>query len=170
MTRELLLLRHAKSAWDTDAATDFDRPLTQRGRQAAPQMGHWMHHRGLRPDHVVSSPAKRALQTAEKICVELQVDQGAIHWEPRIYEANVHTLLKVLAECPAKARRVLLVGHNPGLETLLLYLCPDTPLPDDAKLLPTATLAHIELPDDWSELTVDSGRLLEIQRPRQPDD
>lgn len=167
MTRQLLLLRHAKSAWDTDAGNDFERPLAQRGRETAPRMGQWMHRRGLRPDHVVSSPAKRARQTTEQVCKTLQVDLGAIHWEDRIYEANVHTLLKVLAECPTEAGRVLLVGHNPGLETLLLYLCPETPLPDDAKLMPTAALAHIELPDDWSDLAVDSGELLLIQRPRR---
>ena len=63
MPRELLILRHAKSAWDTNAPSDFERPLAKRGRRAAPRVGRWLEEQGLIPDHVVSSPAERAKQT-----------------------------------------------------------------------------------------------------------
>jgi phosphohistidine phosphatase len=163
--RELLLLRHAKSAWDAPAATDLERPLSDRGKRDAPRIGGWLQARGLQPDHVVASPARRARQTARRVCRVLGCP--AIDWQPRAYLASLPTLLTLLADCPAPARRVLLVGHNPGLEELLAYLCgPELPAPADGKRLPTATLARIALPDDWGVLERDCGRLLAWIRPR----
>ncbi|MDX1606771.1 MAG: histidine phosphatase family protein, partial [Candidatus Competibacterales bacterium] len=162
MTRELLIMRHAKSAWETGAASDFERPLATRGRQAAPRTGQWLRENDLVPDHIVSSPARRARQTAERVCPELGIDSSSVTWDPRIYEATAPTLLQVLADCPAEARRVLLIGHNPGLENLLLYLCPETPVPDSGKILPTAAVARVALPDDWQELESGTGEMLDL--------
>lgn len=166
MPRHLLILRHAKSAWDTDAATDFDRPLAERGKKDAPKVGKWLHRQNLIPDHVVASPAKRAKKTARKVCKALGIDKDQIQWEPRIYEAGATRLLEVLADCPPSAKTVMLVGHNPGLETLLVYLCgPNIEVPEDGKLLPTATVAHLEMPKDWSQLETGTARLLSLTRP-----
>ena len=74
MSRELLVLRHAKSAWDTNAPSDFERPLAKRGRRAAPRVGRWLEEQGLIPDHVVSSPAERAKQTVIAVCQALGID------------------------------------------------------------------------------------------------
>ena len=71
MSRELLILRHAKSAWDTSAATDFERPLAKRGRRDAPRVGRFLLDQGLIPDYVVSSPAERAKQTVIGVCEQL---------------------------------------------------------------------------------------------------
>ena len=169
MTRELIVLRHAKSDWDTKAAHDFDRPLAKRGLKAAKKMGRWMHRHDVIPDYVLVSTAKRAQQTMKRVGKVLKLDGKPVHPEPRIYEANVETLLKVLADCPSEPQRVMLVGHNPGLEMLLLYLCSEASELDVAKLLPTAALARVAMPDDWSDLAANSGKLLHIQRPRQLD-
>jgi len=169
MTRELIVLRHAKSDWDTKAAHDFDRPLAKRGLKAAKKIGRWMHRHDVIPDYVLVSTAKRAQQTIKRMDKVLDLDSKIVHPEPRIYEANVETLLKVLADCPSEPQRVMLVGHNPGLEMLLLYLCPEASELDVAKLLPTAALARVEMPADWSHLAANSGKLLHIQRPRQLD-
>ncbi len=167
MARELLLLRHAKSDWDSGAASDFDRPLAKRGKKDAPNMGAWLYREGLVPDYVISSPAKRARQTATRVCKSLDFKKGQIVWEPRIYEADVQTLLKVLAECPLQARTVLCVGHNPGLAELLLYLAGDEiTIPRDGKVLPTATVARLEMPDDWGHLEPGCAHLVSITRPR----
>jgi len=168
MARTLLILRHAKSSWDSDAATDFDRPLAKRGEKDAPRMGAWMKQEGLRPDHVVSSPAQRAKQTVLAATKKLGIEPDAIHWEPEVYGASLRTLLQVLAACPSKAKTVLLVGHNPGLEELVEHLGgTGITLPADGKLLPTAALARIELPRDWESLGSGSGRLLSITRPKE---
>lgn len=167
MPRELLLLRHAKSDWDAGVESDFDRPLAKRGKKDAPAVGAWLYREGLVPDYVISSPAKRARQTATRVCKGLDFKKSQIVWDPRIYEADVETLLRVLADCPAQARLVLLVGHNPGLEELLRYLAGDEiETPEDGKLLPTATVARLEMPEDWRGLQAGCAHLVSITRPR----
>lgn len=168
MSRQLLILRHAKSDWDPAAGQDFDRPLAKRGKKEVPKVGRWLREQAPVPDYVVSSPAKRAKKTAIKVCKEMAIDKQQIHWDSRIYEAHAGTLLEVLADCPQTARTVLLVGHNPGLEMLLTYLCATaTPTPEDGKLLPTASVARLELPDDWQRLEQGSANLLSITRPQE---
>lgn len=167
MPKQLMILRHAKSDWNTDAASDFERPLAGRGIKDAPRMGSWMGRHGLQPEYVISSPALRAWQTVVPVCRKLGIAETDIHWDGRAYLADVESLLEVLAECPGGAGSVLLVGHNPGLEELVEHLCgDDAARPADGKLLPTATLARITVPDDWTGLPPDSGSLVGITRPR----
>ena len=166
MGRELLLLRHAKSAWGTDAPADFERPLAGRGRRDAPRMGAWIREHDLLPDHVVSSPARRAAQTVQLALAEMGVDEAAVAWEDAIYDADASTLLDVLADCPRESRRVLLVGHNPALEDLVEHLAGCVEVPPGGKLFPTAALAHLAMPDDWSRLPRGCAGLLSLTRPR----
>ncbi len=165
MSRYLLLLRHAKSAWDTGADTDFDRPLANRGERDAPVIGKWLKKQGLIPDIVSSSPALRAKQTCEAACQQLGIKQKAINWDERIYAASVSELLQVLKGYKKKPTTVMLVGHNPGLEDLLQYLAGDNiQLPPDGKLLPTAAVAYVKLPVDWKDLTEGAGQPVSITR------
>ncbi len=166
MSRQLLVLRHAKSAWDTDAETDFERPLAKRGKKDAPRMGKWLRDHELVPDHVVCSPAERAKQTAVAVCKPLGLDKKTIHWDEHIYLGTTEALLEVLGDCPPAADRVMIVGHNPGLEDMVEYLCGVVDVPADGKLLPTATVAHLEMPDAWDTLAGGSARLMSITRPR----
>jgi len=167
MSRYLLLLRHAKSAWDTGVADDFERPLAKRGMKDARRMGQWMRGEGLAPDHVLSSPAVRAQETSILVCKELGISKKDLHFDRRIYEADVTTLLAVLADCPQGRNTIMLVGHNPGLEELLTWLWGEkTALPEDGKLLPTATLARLRMPRDWAQLERGCGRMIVLTRPR----
>lgn len=163
---ELLLLRHAKSDWAQDC-DDFDRPLNKRGRRDAPRMGAWLAAHGLMPDRVLSSPARRARQTTEAVCEALQIPAGRIVWDRRLYMAPLPLLLGILMDIPADTRRLLLVGHNPGLEDLLVHLARE-PLPPspDAKLLPTAGLAHLRLDRGWQAAPQGTAELLRRMRPR----
>ena len=164
---ELLVLRHGKSDWTTEAKRDFDRPLAKRGRKDARRMGAWLRKRGLRPDLVVSSPAKRAKQTTLRVLEALELDEAVVKWEPRVYEASRTRLLSLLAELPRSARRVLLVGHNPALEELVDHLAAERiPTPKDWKLLPTAALAHFVLPRDWGRLNRGRADLVSLVRPK----
>lgn len=153
MTRELLVLRHGKSDWTTDAPTDFDRPLAPRGRKATKRMGRWLRKQQLVPDHIVSSPAKRAKQTALRACKFAELPDSLVVWDQRIYEAAVPELLQVLADCPQDKKRIMIVGHNPGFEELVDYLGGDrVAIPVHGKLMPTAAVARLQMPDQWLRL------------------
>lgn len=164
MPRELMLLRHGKSDW-SEQVEDFARPLKDRGKRGAQRMGVWLQQQELLPDLVISSPAERAITTAEKAVKAMGLNARSIARDRRIYAARVEDLMSVLADVPAGPRRVMLVGHNPGLEELTEYLVGQhIPLPSDGKLLPTATLAVIELPDAWDSLKSGDGQLIGITR------
>ncbi len=166
MTRELLVLRHGKSDWNT-GVRDYDRPLAPRGRKATRRIGRLLAERDLLPALVVSSTALRARQTTERVCRFAGVASSRIEWEPAIYEAELDTLLEVLSLVPNHAPRVMIVGHNPGFDEVVRYLGADTlAMWDDLNLMPTAALAHLEMPDSWTELGRGAGRCLEIVRPR----
>ncbi len=164
MTHELLLLRHAKSDWSVEME-DFSRPLKKRGRRAAKEVGRWLHEQHLKPDTILCSPAARTVSTALRVCRQLDLDESAVIYEPRIYEAEALTLLELLKSL-GHGHRVLLVGHNPGLENLLLKLVPDpVPLTLNGKCLPTAALAHLSFEGSWTELTQGCAKLITLHRP-----
>lgn len=171
--KTLTVLRHAKSSWDDAVARDFDRPLNARGQKAAVTVGRHMRSEGLSFDHVVASPAVRITETVE------QVETGygsalAPAWDRRIYLASASTLMDVIHELPAGAESALLIGHNPGLEDLILMLVPDRS--SDAlrgsveEKFPTAALAVITFEtDDWGAIRSNSGTLVRFVRPRDLD-
>jgi phosphohistidine phosphatase len=170
--KTLTLLRHAKSGWDDPVARDFDRPLNPKGQRAAAMVGRHMKSLGLAFDHVVASPAVRVIETIE------QVGQGygsdlAPAWDQRIYLASAATLLDVVHDLPAGAERVLLAGHNPGLEELVLLLVPDDggALRDEVEVkFPTATLAEMVFEtDDWRDVRAGGASLARFVRPRDLD-
>lgn len=165
--RHLLILRHAKSDWYSSAATDFERPLSERGQSDAPRVGRWLRHEGLVPDYVISSTAKRARETTLCVCREVAYRDENVEWESRVYAATIQVLRDVLALCPSDKKTVLLVGHNPGLEELMLFLAAGTLNASDDGLLKTATLAHLAMPDDWTDLSEGSAHLVSLTRPRQ---
>ncbi|MEO5364047.1 MAG: histidine phosphatase family protein [Magnetococcus sp. DMHC-8] len=178
MTRQLLILRHAKSAWDTDAASDFHRPLAKRGQKDVPLMGAWLREHKLLPDHVVSSPAERARQTAVGVCQILDIKDKKIVWDHRIYGADTEELLEVLFELPDKVKTVLLVGHNPGLESLASYLVGDLSsktarlITNDTSdggeygIVKTATLVHLGITAEWNALQQRCATLIQVKYPR----
>ena len=161
MSRELWLLRHAKS--DRNIITnDFDRVLNKRGQQAAQRVGVWMKLQGLMPDRVLSSPAQRAIATTRIVCSAIGIPEQDIQQDKRLYAEGLESIKSVLAASAVKAKKVLLVGHNPELEDLLMYLAGSANLPDAEKLLPTAALARLVMPDDWTKLEAGCASLLSI--------
>ena len=166
MARELLLLRHGKSDWDKDTS-DFERPLKRRGKKAAFCAGKWLLKQNLVPDLVISSPAARAIRTARVTCKTMGLKRSRILTEDHVYLAHAVDLIDVLRDCPEKAR-IMLVGHNPGHEDLMLYLIGgNMVMPDDGKLLPTATIAVLGMPDSWRNLSKGCTRLLSLTRPSE---
>lgn len=165
MARELWLLRHGKSD-RTVSVSDIDRPLKKRGKRAARQIGKWLNERNLIPDEVLSSPAERAENTALLICEALGIDEEAVRRDIRLYASSADRLKSVLAEIPEESERVLLVGHNPELEQLLIELVGFAHLPDNEKLMPTAALARIAMPEDWMLLQAQCAKLIELVYPK----
>lgn len=167
----LTLLRHAKSGWDDPVSRDFDRPLNPRGRRAARTVGLEMKAQGLAFDLVRASPARRVIETLEE--VEAAFGPLGAQYDQRLYLASPATLLEIVRGAPDEAERLLLAGHNPGLEEIALRLSRR----DEAGLrarvavkYPTGTMAQIELAvEHWADVAERSGRIVRFIRPRDLD-
>ena len=162
--KTLFVLRHAKAERDSGTGKDFDRPLAKRGWHDAEAIGREMRARDLEPDMVVSSPAKRAAETVESLARGFGPLQP--HYEPRIYDASVDQLIDVVRGADDGAQRMLLVGHNPGLESLILLLSGEGHRDYRSRIadgFPTAAIAAIELPvEQWRDVSPRSGRVVEL--------
>lgn len=169
--KRLTVLRHAKSDWGDADLDDFNRPLNDRGWKAAKRIGRELQHRDFRFDLVLASPAARVRETLDG--VQEKFDFAApIRFEPPMYLATEALLMAVVRDLPEAVHRPLLVGHNPGLQQLLLGLSvEDDPLRSKvAHKLPTAAIAVVELPADrWAEVEPASGRLVELIVPKDLD-
>lgn len=168
--RELFLLRHAKSSWDDPTLDDFDRPLAERGRKAAPVMGRAMAARGWVPQAAFVSAALRARQTWRLVAGGLGGQAPRAVHDEALYMASPERLLGFLQRAPEDAGRVVLVGHNPGLEELALLLAG--PASDEEALsrlrekFPTAALARFEIACPWRALAPAAAQLTHFLRPR----
>lgn len=160
--RTLLVLRHGKSSRKHADLSDHDRSLTKRGKRDAPRVGQLLQLRRLSPGAIISSTAKRARRTAEEVA-QSSTFNGRVRLEPRLYLADPATILDVVQRADAEAKRVMVVGHNPGLEELVARLTGN-----DA-CLPTAALAQISLPiDRWGDLRLSTeGQLVSLWRPKE---
>jgi phosphohistidine phosphatase len=169
--KQLTLLRHAKSGWDDPGQRDFDRALNAKGKRAARTMGESCRRDGLAWDHVISSPAVRCIETLDGFWDGYGRTLKPV-WDRRVYLASNATLLDVLHEAPPEADRLLLCGHNPGLEDLVLLLVPDN---GDAtrdsleEKFPTGSVAVLAFEGDWSDLTARTAKLERFTRPRDLD-
>ena len=166
--KTLLLLRHAKSSWDDPTLQDFDRPLNERGKSAAPLMGRWMRKEKLQPDLVLSSPAERARQTitlvmeAARFQLGLYKFNAEVQYDERLYGASAAELLERIKQIEPNVNQAMLVGHNPGLEDLI-----DT-LTGEAEHMPTAALACVDLNvEKWDQVRQGGGRLKWLVKPKE---
>ncbi len=160
----LLLLRHAKSNRNIEVI-DFERPLKKRGLRDAKTMGRWLSDQMLVPELILSSPAERAITTARKVCKAMNLETSLIKTDERIYNANPELLKQILQTCPETLHTLMLVGHNPAFEELLIDLA-DTPveIPEDGKLLPTTALAELRFTGTWAKISSHCAQLTQITR------
>ena len=164
--KTLLLMRHAKSSWKDPDIADHDRPINKRGRNDAPLMGSLLVERELVPQRILSSSAARASQTAELVIETIGKEVGLdmqVAFLDRLYMAEPPEIYEELRALPDDLERVMIIGHNPGLETLLQMLS------SRIESLPTAVIAHLVLPiDSWAQLSSTvTGELIDIWRPKQ---
>ncbi|WP_427964924.1 SixA phosphatase family protein [Altererythrobacter sp.] len=163
------LLRHAKSDWDDMAKRDFDRGLNERGRKGARLIGDHVREHGVQWDMVLASTAERVRQTLASAFPDVEPE-----WDERLYLASCETILDSVMTHAGDAERVLVAGHNPGLQEVLFDLVDpknENSLFDEAAAkFPTSAFAVFECDiDDWSELGKGCGRLVHFARPRDLD-
>ena len=169
--KTLTLLRHAKSGWDDPVTRDFDRPLNRRGRRAARTVGAEMRKLGLAFDRVLASPARRVVETLEEVAETFGPIEA--EYEQRLYLATTETLIELLRATDESVERLLLVGHNPGMECLALALSggSENALRGEIELkYPTGTLAEIALDvEGWWQVDGGCGKITRFIRPRDLD-
>lgn len=167
--RRLCVLRHAKSDWDDPSLGDLNRPLNDRGWTAARRIGHEMKRRRMRFDLIVASTAARVRETIDGIEEKFDFD-AEVRFEPQLYLADIDTLLARVAALPDKARAPLIVGHNPGLQQLLLALTRDDGHGLRTRIAgkyPTGAFAAAELDvERWKEAGPGCGRIVELILPK----
>ena len=157
--KTLLILRHAKSGEKHSGMADHDRPLNERGESDAPLVGQRLRKEKLLPDWIISSTAKRAVETARRVATACGW-AGEIDLRRSLYMASPADYIAVLKELDDGWSRPLVVGHNPGLEELVVVLTGRD------ERLPTSALVRIELPiDSWADLSAHTpGQLVEVWR------
>lgn len=167
---ELLLLRHAKSSWDDPALTDHERSLTKRGAKAASRMGRYIIDKNMQPDLILCSDAIRARATLALVVNPFDDPMPETVITPDLYLAEPNGILRVIKAKAGEAKRLLIVGHNPGLQALALSLTrasKRSALQQMAMKFPTAALAHLTFKtSDWSEITAASATLQDYAIPR----
>lgn len=157
----LYLYRHAKSSWDDLSLPDFERPLNKRGQKTAPLMGKFMKKRGVDPELVICSTARRAMQSLELTMPKAGIDCD-IELREDVYGASTQSLKKCVAGIDDRYKTVMMVGHNPGMEEFIELLT------GSAEPFPTAALACIKLEvDRWSQVKEGCGTLEGVFRPRE---
>ncbi|MFJ6571900.1 SixA phosphatase family protein [Streptomyces sp. NPDC091292] len=163
----LIVLRHAKSAWPEEMA-DHDRPLARRGRRDAPAAGRWLRTADNVPDLVICSTAQRTRETWELAAPELDATPEVV-FESRVYGASGPELAQVLRATPESRRTVLLIGHQPGVQELVLSLAGggDAVALDGARgKFPTSAIAVLALPSTWARLAPGTAALTAFAIPR----
>lgn len=165
MSLRLILMRHAKSAWDDPLADDFDRVLNARGRQNADTMGAWLRRRGYLPDAVLLSSAARTTETCARVLAAAGVSPPTTATRA-LYHAPDFQILRALAK--AEGDTVLLVAHNPGIGDFASHFAAEPhPHPDFVRY-PTAatTVFEVDAPT-WKSVQFGKNRILDFAIPRE---
>jgi phosphohistidine phosphatase len=163
--KRLILVRHAKSAWDDPLVADHDRPLNERGHAAAVDLGQWLASRGYVPGKVLCSDALRTQQTWAGIAPALP-GSPVVELKPALYHAGAEVMLAVLRH--AAADTVMMIGHNPGISDFAARLVAHPPLNAEFERYPTgATLVVDFIADSWAEVDFGQGATVDFIVPRE---
>ena len=172
--KQLFVLRHAKSSWDDPGLDDRERPLAPRGRRAVRLLADYLRTHHIEPAQVLCSPARRTRETYDGVA-----PAGELHVEQELYEASCQDVLDRLRRVPEPTPSVMVIGHNPALQVLVLRLTgangKSKPRGDTAaqalldelrRKFPTGALATLAFDGPWVELSAGSAELVDLIRPR----
>lgn len=164
--KTLILMRHAKSSWKHPEIKDHERSLNKRGKKDAPRMARLLADNELVPQRILSSTAERSRMTADAV-IEVTKFSGDVSYLDALYMAEPDVYLELLSLMPDNFERILVIGHNPGLEGLLQILS------GRVESLPTAAVAYLSLPiHSWKEIRAhdNPGELIALWVPRDMKD
>ena len=161
--KKLFLVRHAKSSWDDPSLDDIDRPLNDRGKNNAPEMGERLKKQGILPDLLISSPASRARSTAKKLAKKIGYAKNEIQINDGLYHGSDDILIDIVRNLPDTAESVMLFGHNPGFTYFANQLCNI-----NIYNIPTAGVVAIDFPmDSWQDVEFGKGELVFFDYPKK---
>ena len=168
--KTLILMRHAKSSWAEPGVGDHDRPLNARGRLAVPVMAQWMDERGLRPDRILCSSARRTCETAALMRQAVpSLPEPEVSAE--LYLASPGALRQHLAQLPEGCNSALVIGHEPGLGTFLRMLGGSDAAPDNRRAythFPTAAMAVLQADvGGWVDFSTEAAEFVAFAAPRE---
>ncbi len=166
--RHLTIFRHAKSSWSSSAKNDFARPLAPRGIKAALRMGHWLSENDLLPDRILCSTAKRARET-RKLAAKLWTHAPQLVRDDSLYMATPDDVMTAVTQHGGDAKRLMVIGHNPGLQELVLKLDGQKGrvVRDIIGKFPTGAVADLAYDiENWSDIGKNCATLTTFMRPR----
>jgi len=162
--KTLVLVRHAKSSWDQPGLSDFDRPLNERGKKDAPVMARRVKEKGIELDHLISSPAKRAMKTAKYFAEEFGFKKDDINLIEALYGATQVEFVKEVKEINDEYNCVALVSHNPGISDFASSLT-NVRIDD----MPTCAVFALQIETDrWVEFMNAEKNFLFFDYPKNP--
>ncbi len=161
--KRIYLIRHSKSSWKDKSLEDFKRPLNKRGKKDSQLMGKLLKRKGIYPDLIISSPAKRALKTAINIAKSINYPIEEIEFNIDIYEASIKDILKIIKSIKEKNRIVFLIGHNPSLNLLLDYLIKSHNIDN----IVTSGIVELGFNGKWSNIEENNIKLLSYEYPKK---
>lgn len=161
--KTLFLIRHAKSSWKDPFLDDIDRPLNKRGKRDAPFMAKLLQGKGIRPDRLISSPARRARVTAEYFAKAFELPKTSIEIRDDVYEASPEEIHKLIRALPEDEQTVLLFGHNPTFTAVANYFSEEY-----IANVPTCGIVQLQArTDSWTRFDEEEGRLTAFFYPKQ---
>ena len=160
--KQLLIVRHAKSSWEDFSVPDFERPLNDRGKRDAPIMAQKLLHRNIIPDLFITSPAKRAMKTAELFAKTLDAPKENIVEAKELYDAGPEAFFEVIRKAPVSASTIIVFSHNPGITAFVNKLTAVTI--DD---MPTCAVFALSCDiHDWQEFRAAKKEYLFFDYPK----
>lgn len=160
--KTVLLVRHAKSSWENFSVKDEERPLNDRGKRNAPEMAKKLRKKKIAIDVILSSPAKRALTTAQYFAEEYGIKKSRIFVLPELYMAGRDAFLKAIRAVPAEAESVALFSHNNGITEFANLLC-ETHIDN----MPTCGVFAVKCPiTEWSGFDVGNNEFYFFDSPK----
>lgn len=158
------MIRHAKSSWANPLQSDFERPLNDRGKHDAPEMGKRLKKMGVTPDLIISSTAKRTKQTAKKIAEETGYNEDNIRWEEKLYHCIPSVFEEVIYEVSDKIKTVFIVAHNPGITDFVNQLSPDFTIDN----MPTCGIVGAQVDaDEWNNFNIADKKVFLYEHPEK---
>jgi phosphohistidine phosphatase len=162
--KTIILVRHAKSSWKDPSLDDFDRPLNKRGKMNAPFMGKKLKERKIKPDLLLSSPAKRARKTAIAVAKALDYPKKKIMFVNKMYHSSARYLFDLLKNFDDENEIIMLFGHNPGFNDFADMLLKRNPIFN----IPTTGVCCIRLDvNKWHKVKEGKGEIVFFDFPKR---